>query len=155
MRLYLVQHGEAKPKDQDPERSLTDQGRSDVGRLAAFLKGAGVSVSRVVHSGKLRARQTAEIMAQAIASGVRLEISDIINPLDPPDSLAKQIGDWNADTLVAGHLPFMSKLVALLITGDPEYAVASYQPGSVVCLERNTDGQWAVVWMLRPELFRK
>ena len=154
MRLYLVQHGEAKPKEEDPERSLTNQGRTDVERLAAFLKRTGVSVGRVVHSGKLRAQQTAGILAQAIASGAKLEASDIINPLDPPESFAKKIGDWNADTLVTGHLPFMSKLVALLITGDPEHTVASYKPGSAVCLERGEDGKWTVTWMLRPELFR-
>ena len=153
MRLYLVQHGEAVPKDQDPERSLTDQGRLDVERLAAFLRGAGVSVSRVLHSGKLRAQQTAGLLAQAIAGGAELEASDIINPLDPPEPFAKKIGNWNADTLVTGHLPFMSKLVALLITGDPEKTVASYQPGSVVCIERGEDGKWTVAWMLRPELF--
>ena len=154
MRLYMVQHGEAKSKEQDPERSLTEEGRGDVERLAVFLKKSGVSVGRVIHSGKLRAKQTAEIMAGAMAKGVTTETSEIINPLDPPEPFAKLVSEWDADTLVAGHLPFMARLVALLVTGDPEQIVVSYQPGSVVCLERDADGKWAVAWMLRPELFR-
>ena len=60
MKLYLVQHGEACAEDVDPERPLTAQGRADVERLAAFLQQAGIQVGRVIHSGKLRAEQTAE-----------------------------------------------------------------------------------------------
>ena len=68
MKLYLVQHGEAKSKDEDEKRPLTDQGRQGVERVAAFLKGAGVETKRVIHSGKLRAEQTAEILANLAPS---------------------------------------------------------------------------------------
>ena len=57
MKLYLVQHGEACAKEVDAERPLTDQGKRDIDRLAAFLKQAGIQVSRVIHSGKLRAKK--------------------------------------------------------------------------------------------------
>jgi phosphohistidine phosphatase len=32
MKLYLMQHGQAMAKEQDPERPLTQQGRQDVDR---------------------------------------------------------------------------------------------------------------------------
>lgn len=62
MKLYLVQHGEALSKEQDTKRSLSEQGRREVERMANFLATAGVRVARICHSGKLRAQQTAEIL---------------------------------------------------------------------------------------------
>ena len=68
MKLYLVQHGEACAKDVDPDRPLTDAGKADVERLAAFLGQVGIRVDRVIHSGKLRAVQTAERLAGVLAN---------------------------------------------------------------------------------------
>jgi len=63
MRLYLVQHGKAKSKDEDPDRPLTDQGRNDIKKVAVFLaENAGLKVTSIYHSGKTRARQTAEVL---------------------------------------------------------------------------------------------
>lgn len=73
MKLYLVQHGEALPKEVNSDRSLSDQGRQDAERLARFLAGRGVRVSRVWHSGRTRARQTAELLAAAVAPRTKAE----------------------------------------------------------------------------------
>ena len=63
MRIYLVQHGASKSEAEDPERSLTDEGRQTVEKMADYLTSAGASVDRIKHSDKLRARQTAGILA--------------------------------------------------------------------------------------------
>lgn len=151
MKLYLMQHGEACAKELDPERPLAKQGQDDVERVATFLKQAGIQVERVIHSGKLRAQQTAENLARSIASGIEVESSDMINPNDNPKAFDWQSESWNRDTLIVGHLPFMSRLVSHLIINDEDKPVAAYQPGSIVCLE-HTDGQWQINWMIRPEL---
>jgi phosphohistidine phosphatase len=152
MKLFLVQHGEACAKAVDPDRPLTDRGRADVGRLADFLLKAGVRAERVIHSGKLRARQTAERLGDAIAPGVALEASGLINPNDNPKAFDWQSESWDRDTLVVGHLPFMARLVSHLVTGDEDRPVSAFQPGSVVCLEHDEDARWLVAWMIRPEL---
>lgn len=152
MKLYLAQHGEACSKEIDPERPLTDQGRVDVDRVAAFLKKAGIHVERVIHSEKLRAIQTAEHLAKAIAPGVELETSGIINPNDNPKAFDWQSDSWDRDTLVVGHLPFMARLVSHLVIDDETRSITAYQPGSVVCLAHNSDAQWQINWMIRPEL---
>lgn len=152
MKLYLVQHGEACAKEVDPERPLTEQGRADVERLAGFLKRAGIRVDRVVHSGKLRAMQTAQILAGAIASGIELETSGLLNPNDNPAAFDWQDESRNRDTLLVGHLPFMAKLVSHLLVDDEERVIAAFQPGSVVCLEQVDNARWQLVWMIRPEL---
>ncbi len=150
MKLYLVQHGEACAKAVDPERPLTAQGRTDVERLAGFLQGAGVRVARVIHSGKLRARQTAVWLAEAVAPGVEPAQVDFLNPND-----AVTAHDWQderEDLLVVGHLPYLGKLVAYLVTGGTDPTLTAYRPGSLVCLERQDGEAWQIVWMLRPEL---
>ena len=154
MKLYLVQHGKACSKEVDPERSLTDEGKRDIDRLAAFLKQAGIQVGRVIHSGKLRAKQTAEQLANAIALGVELETSGLINPNDNPKAFDWQSESWNRDALIVGHLPFMAKLVSHLLIEDENRLITAYQPGSVVCLEHNNDAHWQINWMIRPELLR-
>ena len=152
MKLYLVQHGEACAKEVDPERPLTDVGQADIERLAAFLEQAGIQVERVIHSGKLRAEQTAERLAKVAAPGVELETSGLINPNDNPKAFDWQSESWNRDTLIVGHLPFMAKLVSHLITEDENRLITAFLPGSAICLEHNDDAHWQINWMIRPEL---
>jgi phosphohistidine phosphatase len=152
MKLYLAQHGEACAKDIDPERPLTDQGREDIERLAEFLARAGIEVERVIDSGKLRAAQTADLLAAEVAPLVELETSDSIDPNADPRAFDWEKATGGQDTLVVGHLPFLARLVSLLVAGDPNCVMTSYRPGSVVCLERESDGDWLINWMIRPEL---
>lgn len=155
MKLYLAQHGEACAKDVDPERPLTDRGREQVEQLADFLARAGVEVGRVVDSGKLRSAQTADLLAAAVAPMVELETSDRINPNDDPSAFDWQQASGGQDTLVVGHLPFMSRLVSLLVAQDPDRPMMAYEPGSVVCLELDSDGLWQIDWMIRPHLLER
>lgn len=150
MRLYLVQHGQAVDKERNPDRPLSDTGRSDVDRVARLLSGAGRSVDRVLHSGKTRARQTAEILASAL--GGTVEETGGLKAKDPVDGLASAAGHWDADTLVAGHQPFMGKAVAKLLAGDETADLVAFQPGSVACLERDADGNWRLTAFVRPDL---
>jgi phosphohistidine phosphatase len=152
MKLYLVQHGEAQPEAVSAERELTPQGRQDVVRIADLLGACGARAARVFHSGKTRARQTAEILAARMAPGVAPEPLEGLNPNDPVRPVAGQARAWNDDTVLAGHLPFMGRLVALLVAGAEQPAVVAFQPGSVVCLGRDPAGSWTILWMLRPEL---
>jgi phosphohistidine phosphatase len=154
MKLYLAQHGEACSKEIDPERPLTSKGMTEIERLAGFLKQAGVRADKVVHSGKLRATQTAERLANAIAPGIELQTSSEIDPNNSPQPFALQIASWTLDTLVVGHLPFMAKLVSHLTVGDEEALIAAFQPGSILCLERTDKGFWQIDWMIRPDCLR-
>jgi phosphohistidine phosphatase len=153
MKLYLVQHGDALDKDFDRDRPLSDQGHADVERLAEVLARAGVRIERVIHSGKLRAQQSAELLAQALTPGVEPETSGLINPNDPPSAFDWQSESWNRDTLVVGHLPFMARLVAQLVTGDEDRPFVAFTPGTAICLEHAEDS-WRINWMIRPELLR-
>ncbi len=123
MKLYLVQHGEAAPKEIDPERPLTQQGQEDIGRIAAALAQAEIGATRILHSGKLRARQTADLYGAAIAPGIEAGVSDRIDPLDDPAGFDWQAASGGEDTMLVGHLPFMAKFAAQLVTGNTEQAL--------------------------------
>jgi len=152
MKLYLVQHGAALAKEADPQRPLSETGREDVRALAGFLKGAGVQVERVWHSGKLRAEQTAQLLAKAVLPRGRIEKVGGIGPEDDVAGFVSDADVWEHDTLVVGHLPFLSRLTARLVAGDAERDILAFQPGSLVSLERREADRWVVLWMLRPEL---
>jgi len=153
MRLYLVQHGEALPADMDPARPLSTVGRQDVQALAELLDAAGIRVARVWHSGKPRAEQTAALLARRVCPRCRTEAIGGIGPNDSTTEFIQDLDVWQEDTLIVGHLPFMARLVAQLVCGDPERALVSYNPGSVVCLERSGSLSWGIQWMLRPDVF--
>lgn len=152
MKLYLVQHGDAVPKDADPRRPLSARGQADVQGIASFLRQAGLRVPRILHSGKARAEQTAKLLAPAVGTAGLVERTPGIDPLDPTDAFIAKSADWTEDTMVVGHLPFVGKLTSRLLTGDESVPVVTFQPGSVLCLERGEDGRWTIVWMVRPEL---
>lgn len=154
MKLYLVQHGEACSKDIDPERPLTTEGLADINRLAAFVSQAGIRVQRVIHSGKLRAQQTAECLAPAMAPDIELISSDHIKPNDEPSAVDWKNECQELDTLIVGHLPFMSRLVSYLLVENDKQLITAYQPGSMVCLQSDEYGHWLINWMIRPDLLK-
>ena len=151
MKLYLVQHGEAISKDIDPGRPLSPKGERDAARMANILKKAGVTVVRVLHSGKMRAHQTAEILAAELLLKGEVEAITGINPNDQVSDFSLKVHKFKHDTMVVGHLPFMAKLVAYLTTGKEDVDIVDYQPGSIVCLELDPEQKWRISWMLRPD----
>ncbi|NQU61315.1 MAG: phosphohistidine phosphatase SixA [Rhodospirillales bacterium] len=154
MRLYLVQHGAAMPKDENPEKPLSENGIEDVKRVASFLARSRVSATRVIHSGKLRALATALLLAEVLGPGNMVEeAASGLAPNDATDEFFDAIEEWTEDTIIVGHLPYMSKLVSRLTTGDEEETVVHFKPGTVACLERGENGGgWTVSWFVRPEL---
>ena len=150
MKLYLVQHGHAVPEEEDPDRPLSEKGRSDIARMAALLGAWGVRVAKIVHSGKTRARQTAEILAPALGASDKVEMAAGLTPGDPVAPWAEGVAEWSEDCMLVGHQPFMGRLVARLVTGRDNPDVVRYEPGSVVCVERSPEGVWAITSMVRP-----
>lgn len=154
MRLYLARHGEAVPEEIDGHRPLSENGRRDVQRMAVILAGAGVKVDRVIHSGKRRALETALAFARTVGPGNSVEEGESLKPRDSIRPLCAAAESWEADTLVVGHLPHLTKVAARLLAGDEEAELLAFKPGAVACLERDdTATGWTLAWFLRPELF--
>lgn len=150
MRIYLVQHGAALSREQDPDRPLSEQGRRDMARMAEFLAGAAVAPDRIKHSGRTRARQTAEILGERLGGTVSQSRWPLA-PNDGPGDLVAATANWHDEVMMVGHMPFMGRAASLLIAGSRGAKAFAFMPGSVLCLERQEVG-WSAAWMIRPEL---
>lgn len=153
MRVYLVQHGEAKPESEDPARPLTERGRQEAERVARRVaEHAGTRPHRIVHSGRLRARQTAEVWARFFPD-VPLEERDGLGPNDDPSIWTERLRTEAEDLVLVGHLPHLRRLAGLLLCGDPDREVVAFTMAGAVCLERDDPtGRWTLRWSLPPDL---
>ena len=153
MQLYLAQHGEAKPEAEDPARPLTDRGREEVRQVARHAVALGLQVAEIRHSGKLRARQTAEIFAAALSPSHGVTEMDGLAPADDPGKARGEIESAREPLMLVGHLPHLSRLASLLLVGDPGREIIRFRNGAIVCLVQ-VDGRWLLQWILTPELAR-
>ena len=146
--LLIIRHAQAKSKDEDPERGLNDTGVAQAEKLGAHLKEKGVTVATTWHSGKKRARATAEIVAGVL--GVPAPVArDGLSPNDPIVPIADLIETENEPLMLVGHLPFVSRLVGYLTTGKDE-AIIDFGEAAAAYLERDDDGRWHLAWQFDP-----
>ncbi|MFQ6050615.1 MAG: phosphohistidine phosphatase SixA [Candidatus Hydrothermarchaeota archaeon] len=151
MRLYLVQHGEAKREEEDPERGLTEKGFKDSEKVAKYISNLNIKIKRIFHSGKTRARQTAEIYARYLKPEELLE-SDGLSPLDEIKIWKDRIKNMDENIMLVGHLPHLSKLASALITEDESKELIKFKMAGTVCLERDEQGKWRILWSVIPEI---
>jgi phosphohistidine phosphatase len=153
MKLYLVQHGEAKSEVEDPERSLTAKGEGEVRGVSKKATGLNIRPSKLYHSGKLRARKTAEIIADALKiPDLPIQAVQGLNPNDNVRPWAERILKEREDLMLVGHLPFLEKLTSLLLCGNEMARLVLFRYGAIVCLDQKEDEGWAVRWILTPEM---
>src|SRR4051794_32471819 len=99
-----MQHGEAASEQEDPQRPLTASGRASVQNVARRARDAGVRLARCFHSGKLRAEQSAELLADALGVARGAPRAGLA-PNDPPKPIAEWLRDFEAPAAaVVGHL---------------------------------------------------
>ncbi len=150
MQIYLVQHGKSRPKEEDPRKSLTSEGEDEVGRIAQTAGAYNVQTRIIIHSGKKRAAQTAEIMSDFLKPAQGIETWENLNPMDDALPWAEKIEGHDRIMLV-GHLPFLERLTNFLVAGDPENRVIKFQNGAIICLEKE-DQSWHIKWTLMPRI---
>ena len=154
MHAYLVQHGKAKSAEEDPNRGLSDEGREEVKRIAEFLSELRITISLIQHSGKVRAEETAHILASSMRCTTGPCHTEGLDPTDDPSETANFLKVYTDDILIVGHLPHLERLTSLLLTGSPDRRPVQFKNGGVVCLEKQHDRNWSVVWAVVPELLR-
>lgn len=151
MNLYLVQHGEPLAKEIDPERPLSERGKQEVAKVARFAaKNCSMSLSVIRHSGKLRALQTAAILAEEFGLP-EPAVSDGLASLDDPGIWASALRDRTDNIMLVGHLPHLARLAGALLCGKPEAAPVGFQMGGITALARE-EGRWSLQWQFVPGL---
>ncbi len=152
MYLYLVQHAVAKSEEEDPSRPLSEKGMSDVTRMASYVQRLRITVAQIVHSPKLRAKQTARVLSDYLKPAEGVLESAGLSPVDPPDIWAARLRETASDTMLVGHLPHLGRLASLLLCGDADKNPVAFKMAGVVCLKRDEAGVWSIQWMLTPEM---
>ena len=143
MRVILVHHGEAVGPEVDPRRPLSPWGREAVEGLAQFAAARGVKPTVMWHSGKLRAKETAEAFWRACNPFAEFSATRDLQPDDPPAWMRDRLRGESRDILIAGHYPHLPRLLALLLTAGPEGAglQASFPQHGVVVLRSDDEGE--------------
>ena len=152
MKLYLVQHAKAASKEIDPQRPLTEEGLRDIKKVAEFIKPSDLCVDYLWHSGKKRAAQTAEVLAEVIKVDNTLTAHDGLGPTDDVTVLKAEFASATDDIMIVGHLPFLAKLASLLLTGSELADTVAFKQGGIVCLSRCNENKWQIDWMVTPEV---
>ncbi len=147
MPMYFVQHGKAVAKEIDPDRPLSEAGRLEVERVGACLRHMGLTFRGVYHSGKTRARQTAEILTSELG----LDYISEVTGMNPNDDVVEFSEGLQNSAMYVGHLPHLGKLVSYLVTGNEAADVVAFSNGGVVCVDR-ADGVCRIDWMVTPEV---
>lgn len=117
MKLYFMRHGEASDDAPTDElRPLTEKGKKRIQNAAKVLKKMNVTLDTIYASPRVRAKQTAEIVAEVL--GNEVEISDDVNFHFNVDRLKNLLTGKNeeAHVMFVGHNPSMSELIQT-ITG--------------------------------------
>ena len=154
MHVYLVQHGKAKPVEEDPNRGLSEEGRKEVIRVAEFLEEQRITVDLIQHSGKVRAEETAHLLAESIRCTSGPAHVEGLEPNDDPAMMANFLKVYTDDALLVGHLPHLERLTSLLLTGSADRRPVAFRNGGVVCLHKDNGGAWTIEWIVVPELLR-
>jgi len=148
--FYLVRHGEAVSETLDPNRPLSLVGRQQVEQVACAAAARYLRVSEILHSGILRARQTAEILAQHLSPERGARETGGLRPQDDPIFAKAELETADYSLMLVGHLPHMSRLVALLVSGDAERELVDLAPAALICCSHESSA-WRIQWMLTPK----
>ncbi len=146
MHLYLVHHGDAVGPEIDPRRPLSAVGRASVDRLAALAAHRGARPMVVWHSGKLRAKQTAEAFWRACNALAEFSATKDLQPDDPPQWIRDRLVGDSRDVLIAGHFPHLPRLRMLLVgvAAESDFPVH----GIVALVTTDEGGTWREAWRL-------
>lgn len=152
MELTLIRHAIAEDGSDDFARALTAEGRKRFKRSVATLDDVGVRFSKVFHSPKLRALQTAELLGP-LCDG-EFEVTPLL--AEPPGDELLRLLDVH-EAAAVGHEPHLSALTAWLVLGDAGAGEKfEVKKGCVVRLEGEVmPGGMRLTGLFTPKLLRR
>jgi len=117
MDLILWRHADAEEGSNDIERALTRRGQQQGRSMAGWLRDRMTHDYVVLASEARRSQQTAAFLSK----GFRVEAG--LNPGAALEDVLGVIDSYHkVDTIVlVGHQPYLGRLAARLMSGDPQY----------------------------------
>jgi phosphohistidine phosphatase len=145
--IYLLHHADAVEADIDPQRPLSPKGRVHAARLATEAARRGVRPEVIWHSGKLRARQTADALRSACNPSAEFSAIRGLQPTDPPEWIRDRLIGEEREVLLAGHFPSLPRILHLLVAGTNDGGADDFPQHGLVALERQ-ENLWIVKWRI-------
>lgn len=156
MFLHLLRHAHAGDSTTwsgpDEARPLTDKGRGQADRLGRFLAEQQFSTDLVVTSPMVRARQTADIVAEHL--GLSVVVDDRLGEVLEAAMVEAILRDHHdpAAPILVGHDPDLSDLVASLCGA----AAVPIRKGTFARIESERplrDHRGTLRWLIPPDVF--
>ena len=145
MRVYLIRHGRALANTTDSIRPLSETGIKETEKIASILAFSGlINVTCIFHSELLRAKQTAQILANHLNPKNGLKQVQGLAPFDAPEACISILNSLDEDVIVAGHEPHLSTAASLMLTGDKDRTDFIFNRSGVICLRKINDKKWCV-----------
>ena len=163
MNIHLLRHGVAAALSQentfrDEQRALTPEGIVKMRQAAQGLKRLQVNFDVIVSSPLVRARQTAEIVAEALKFRQPLDEWDELAPEGAVDAVLRRLHDYREckSVLLVGHQPSIGCIASYLIFGDARVSLP-FKKGALFCVQTNDPSPWAgeLLWMLPSRMLRQ
>jgi phosphohistidine phosphatase len=156
--LYILRHGIAEPRKKglaDQQRQLTEEGRKKLDLVLARARAAKVSPNLIVTSPFIRAVQTAEAAAQALAANAKIIHSESLVPGSSPDAVWNEVRRHLAkgSVLIAGHEPLLSEAISFLV--GVNQGIIDFKKGALACLNvdpKQKSPRAALQWLITPKL---
>jgi len=145
--IVLVHHGHALGRDVDPTQPLSGRGLAASQRLVVEVAARGVKPDVIWHSGKFRARQTAELFWHACNPGAAFSVARGLQPADPPHVIQDQLETGNREVLLVGHMPHLTRLLRTLCRQLHDGPSIEFPEHGCVALQRQA-GRWEELWRL-------
>jgi phosphohistidine phosphatase len=159
MNLYIIRHAIAVDEgtsdyESDSERPLTDKGRKKMRQIAKGLRNLGVEFDLILSSPYVRARETAEILADVFKMKKKIVFSDNLIPMGNPELLITEVNEkYSVDSIaLVGHEPHLSTLVGLLVAENAKIDV-TLKKGGVCYLSADDlhhEHRATLEWLLTP-----
>ena len=151
MKLVILRHAEALGSFADPARPLSPQGKIEAQQVGTKLDKMGIEVKDIFHSPKLRAEQTANIVATQLGGKPKITQHENLLPNDPVEPITREILRRDESVMIVSHLPFVRYLTAVLVSLNKQ-KLPDFPTCCAVVLEREDKiGSWSILHVVTPE----
>ena len=145
--IYLVHHADAVGPEVEPQRPLSAaRTRSRRAHSPRGSGARGVKPVAIWHSGKLRARQTAEPFLRLCNPLAEFSAIRGLQPTDPPAWIKDLLTGEERDVMLVGHMPNLPRVLTLLVTGD-ESSLLSFPLHGAIALDAAGE-RWIERWRM-------
>lgn len=145
--IVLAHHGRALGREVDPTQPLSESGRAASRKLALAVAARGVQPDAIWHSGKFRARQTAELFLATCHPGAAFSVARGLQPTDPPRVIHDRLETGDRSILIVGHMPHLGRLLRVLCGELPDSLAIDFPLHGCVALEPQR-ARWKELWRL-------